>query len=46
MIRKAILDIVKAEGIATYKQFIREVIEESRRSFLLRLIHDKPTHLT
>jgi acetone carboxylase, alpha subunit len=34
MIRDLVLDIVKEEGIDTYKQFIREVIEEGRRGFV------------
>ncbi|MED4904180.1 hydantoinase B/oxoprolinase family protein [Parageobacillus thermoglucosidasius] len=34
MIRDLVLDIVKEEGIDTYKQFIREVIEEGRRGFI------------
>ena len=37
MIRRAVHDIVKALGIDTYKQFIREVIEEGRRSLLARV---------
>jgi acetone carboxylase, alpha subunit len=34
MIRDLVLDIVKEEGVDTYKQFIREVIEEGRRGFV------------
>jgi acetone carboxylase, alpha subunit len=34
MIRELVLDIVKEEGVNTYKQFIREVIEEGRRGFV------------
>ncbi|BDG47966.1 hydantoinase B/oxoprolinase family protein [Parageobacillus sp. KH3-4] len=34
MIRDLVLDIVKEEGVDTYKQFIREVIEEGRRGFI------------
>lgn len=37
MIRRAVHDIVRALGIDTYKQFIREVIEEGRRSLLSRV---------
>lgn len=34
MIRDLVLNLVKEEGIDTYKQFIREVIEDGRRGFL------------
>jgi acetone carboxylase alpha subunit len=34
MIRDLVLDIVKEEGIDTYKHFIREVIEDGRRGFV------------
>ncbi len=34
MIRDLVLDIVKEEGIGTYKQFVREVIEDGRRGFI------------
>ncbi|MED0660961.1 MULTISPECIES: hydantoinase B/oxoprolinase family protein [Bacillus] len=34
MIRDLVLDIVKEEGVETYKQFIREVIEDGRRGFV------------
>lgn len=34
MIRDLVLDIVKEEGVDTYKQFIREVIEDGRRGFV------------
>ncbi|MBA2872580.1 acetone carboxylase alpha subunit [Anoxybacillus calidus] len=34
MIRDLVLDIVKEEGVDTYKKFIREVIEEGRRGFV------------
>lgn len=37
MIRDALLDLIKAEGIDTYKKFVREVIEEGRRSFISRV---------
>ncbi|MEW5947196.1 MAG: hydantoinase B/oxoprolinase family protein [bacterium] len=34
MIRKAVLELVRDEGLDTYRKFIREVIEEGRRSFI------------
>ncbi|WP_416829344.1 hydantoinase B/oxoprolinase family protein [Ectobacillus polymachus] len=34
MIRDLVLDIIKEEGADTYKQFIREVIEDGRRGFV------------
>ena len=34
MIRDLVLDIIKEEGVDTYKQFIREVIEDGRRGFV------------
>lgn len=34
MIRDLVLDIVKEEGVDTYKQFVREVIEDGRRGFM------------
>ncbi|AIE58969.1 hydantoinase B/oxoprolinase family protein [Bacillus methanolicus] len=34
MIRDLVLDLVKEEGVDTYKQFIREVIEDGRRGFV------------
>ncbi|MGA8943945.1 MAG: hydantoinase B/oxoprolinase family protein [Thermoactinomyces sp.] len=34
MIRDLVLEIVKEEGIDTYKQFVREVIEDGRRGFI------------
>jgi acetone carboxylase alpha subunit len=34
MIRDLVLNLVKEEGIDTYKQFIREVIEDGRRGFI------------
>jgi N-methylhydantoinase B len=37
MIREAVERVVLEEGIDTYKQFIREVIEDGRRSFQSRL---------
>jgi len=32
-IRSCVLELIKSEGIDTYKRFIREAIEEERRSF-------------
>jgi N-methylhydantoinase B len=37
MIREAVERVILEEGIDTYKQFIREVIEDGRRSFQSRL---------
>ncbi|MFX1374377.1 MAG: hydantoinase B/oxoprolinase family protein [Promethearchaeota archaeon] len=37
MIRDAVLDFIKREGIDYYKRFIREAIEEGRRVFLERV---------
>lgn len=37
MIRDAVIRLVEEEGVDVYKQFIREVIEEGRRSFLTRV---------
>jgi N-methylhydantoinase B/acetone carboxylase alpha subunit len=37
MIRRAVLDLIRTEGVDTYIQFIREVIEEGRRTFLERM---------
>ncbi len=37
MIRDAIIDFIKREGIDYYKRFIREAIEEGRRVFLERV---------
>jgi acetone carboxylase alpha subunit len=34
MIRDLVLDIVREEGVDTYKHFIREVIEDGRRGFV------------
>src|SRR5699024_6490434 len=34
MIRDLVLDVIKEEGIDTYKTFIREVIEDGRRGFV------------
>jgi acetone carboxylase, alpha subunit len=34
MIRDLVLQIIEEEGIDTYKQFIREVIEDGRRGFI------------
>jgi acetone carboxylase, alpha subunit len=34
MIRDLVLDLVREEGVDTYKQFIREVIEDGRRGFV------------
>ena len=34
MIRDLVQDILKEEGVDTYKQFIREVIEDGRRGFV------------
>lgn len=34
MIRELVLDVIKEEGIDTYKQFIREIIEDGRRGFV------------
>lgn len=34
MIRDLVLDIIKEEGVDTYKHFIREVIEDGRRGFV------------
>jgi N-methylhydantoinase B/oxoprolinase/acetone carboxylase alpha subunit len=37
IIRRAVLELVDEIGIDTYKQVIREIIEEGRRSFLQRM---------
>jgi len=37
MVRDAVHKVVREEGIEIYKQFIREVIEEGRRSFRARI---------
>jgi N-methylhydantoinase B/acetone carboxylase alpha subunit len=37
MIRRAVHRIIEQEGVDTYKQFIREVIEDGRRSFLNKI---------
>jgi N-methylhydantoinase B len=37
MIREAVERVVLEEGIETYKRFMREVIEDGRRSFISRL---------
>ena len=37
MIRDAVIDFIKREGIDYYKRFIREAIEEGRRVFLERV---------
>jgi acetone carboxylase alpha subunit len=37
MIRDAVLDFIKAEGIDYYKRFIREIIEEGRRILIERV---------
>ena len=37
MIRDAVNRVIEEEGIDTYKTFIREVIEEGRRSFVTRV---------
>ena len=37
LIRKAVHRVIKEEGIDTYKQFIREVIEDGRRTFRERI---------
>jgi len=37
LIRRAVLELVEEIGIDTYKQVIREIIEEGRRSFLNRV---------
>lgn len=34
MIRDLVLDVIEEEGIDTYKQFIREIIEDGRRGFV------------
>ncbi|MGA9173474.1 MAG: hydantoinase B/oxoprolinase family protein, partial [Thermoactinomyces sp.] len=34
MIRELVLDILREEGVDTYKQFIREIIEDGRRGFI------------
>ncbi len=34
MIRDLVLDVIKEEGVDTYKQFIREIIEDGRRGFV------------
>ena len=36
MIRDLVQDILKEEGVDTYKQFIREVIEDGRRGLSIR----------
>jgi len=37
MIRESIVNLIKEEGIDTYKQFMREAIENGRRSFIQRV---------
>jgi N-methylhydantoinase B/oxoprolinase/acetone carboxylase alpha subunit len=37
MIRDAVYRVIEEEGIETYKRFIREVIEDGRRSFIQRV---------
>ena len=37
MIREAVERVILEEGIDTYKGFVREVIEDGRRSFKARL---------
>jgi N-methylhydantoinase B/acetone carboxylase alpha subunit len=37
LIRKAVHRVIEQEGIDTYKQFIREVIEEGHRTFVNRI---------
>jgi N-methylhydantoinase B/acetone carboxylase alpha subunit len=37
MIRQAIENLIREEGIDTYKQFMREAIEQGRRSFIRRV---------
>jgi len=37
MIRDQVYRVIQEEGIDTYKRFIREVIEEGRRSFMARV---------
>jgi N-methylhydantoinase B/acetone carboxylase alpha subunit len=37
MIREAVERVILEEGIDTYKQFVREVIEDGRRSFISRV---------
>jgi N-methylhydantoinase B/acetone carboxylase alpha subunit len=37
MIREAVERVILEEGIGTYKRFMREVIEDGRRSFISRL---------
>lgn len=37
MIRRTVEEIIQEVGVETYKAFIREVIEEGRRSFLVRM---------
>jgi N-methylhydantoinase B len=37
MIREAVERVILEEGIQTYKRFVREVIEDGRRSFISRL---------
>lgn len=34
MIRDLVLDVIQEEGVDTYKQFIREIIEDGRRGFV------------
>ncbi|HLR41822.1 MAG TPA: hydantoinase B/oxoprolinase family protein, partial [Pseudogracilibacillus sp.] len=34
MIRDLVLDVIEEEGVDTYKQFIREIIEDGRRGFV------------
>ncbi|HHW37276.1 MAG TPA: acetone carboxylase subunit alpha [Bacillales bacterium] len=34
MVRDLVLDVIKEEGVDTYKQFIREIIEDGRRGFV------------
>ncbi|MBV8272524.1 MAG: hydantoinase B/oxoprolinase family protein [Cupriavidus sp.] len=37
LVRKAVLSLVEAEGIDTFRQFCREAIEDTRRSFVTRM---------
>lgn len=37
MVREQVYRVIREEGIATYKSFVREVIEEGRRSFKERV---------
>ena len=37
MLRDVVEELIEAEGVETFKGFIREVIEEGRQSFLVRM---------